>query len=197
MTAAQAGVIGPNAITQVGAALRALSGAGVASDIFAMARLQAYLTVEPSRMVAESEAAALHRAVRARLGEEAASAVLFEAGLRTADYLLAHRIPRAAQTVLKILPAPLASRALLAAIRRHAWTFAGSGSFRAAPGNPAAVEIEGCPLCRGERSGRPLCGYYAAVFEKLFQTLVSPKANAAEVACEAMGAPACRFEIGW
>ena len=50
---------------------------------------------------------------------------------RTGDYLLAHRIPKPVQALLKRLPAPLAARVLLAAITRHAWTFAGSGRFEA------------------------------------------------------------------
>ncbi len=148
-------------------------------------------------MVHEDEVAALQRAVRASLSPSEAEAVLRDAGLRTGEYLLANRIPYAAQAVLKALPASVASYALLAAIRHHAWTFAGSGTFSSQAGNPAVVEIQSCPLCRGETADTPLCGYYAAVFERLFQELVSRRATTAEIACEAMGDPACRFETGW
>ncbi|MEM1431648.1 MAG: V4R domain-containing protein, partial [Pseudomonadota bacterium] len=41
----------------------------------------------------------------------------------------------------------------------------------------------------------PLCHWHAAVFERLFRVLVSPESSVTEVACCAMGAPACRFEI--
>lgn len=93
------------------------------------------------------------------------------------------------------MPPPLASRALLFSIRRHTWTFAGSGQFRAVAGNPVHIEIRGCPLCRGASTAEPVCDFYAAIFERLFQTLVSPAAHAEETECEAEGGAACRFEI--
>jgi divinyl protochlorophyllide a 8-vinyl-reductase len=61
--------------------------------------------------------------LRADLGPAMAAEVARDAGLRTADYLLANRIPKPVQVLLKHLPAPLAARVLLSAIRRHAWTF--------------------------------------------------------------------------
>ncbi len=100
--------------------------------------------------------------------------------------------------MLRMLPAPLACRALLAAIRRHAWTFAGSGTFVAVAGRPTRLAITGNPLCHDEpRSDTPHCAYYAATFERLFRVLVHPRSTVIEVACEARGEDACRFEIAW
>jgi divinyl protochlorophyllide a 8-vinyl-reductase len=119
---------------------------------------------------------------------------------RTADYLLAHRIPLPVQRVLKRLPAGLAARVLLAAISRHAWTFAGSGRFSASPAGrgrrPLVLEIRNNPLCRGH-AAVPACDFYAATFERLFQVLVHRDAQVVETACEACGDAACRFELRW
>jgi divinyl protochlorophyllide a 8-vinyl-reductase len=148
-------------------------------------------------MVDEREVIALHAAVRRRLTPQAARGVAHAAGLATADYLLEHRIPGAAQLVLRALPAPLASRLLLAAITRHAWTFAGSARFTAHSGHPVLLRLEGCPICRGAQSAAPLCEYYAATFTRLYSSLVHPRAEARETACMATGAAACEFRIEW
>jgi divinyl protochlorophyllide a 8-vinyl-reductase len=96
-----------------------------------------------------------------------------------------------------LLPAPLAARALLGAIGRHAWTFAGSGTFSAALHPQPVLTIRGNPLCRGQRSGVPVCDYYAATFECLFRQLVHRHARVEETSCEACGADACRFVVRW
>jgi divinyl protochlorophyllide a 8-vinyl-reductase len=99
--------------------------------------------------------------------------------------------------VLQVLPSSLASRVLLAAIGRHAWTFAGSGTFSARAGRPVVVTIADCPLCRGVRAEQPLCDYYAATFQQLFRVLVARDAVATETACSACGDGECRFSIAW
>ena len=99
------------------------------------------------------------------------------------------------QWVLRALPAALASRVVCTAIRRHAWTFAGSGAFAARPGTPTVLSIEGCPLCRGAALDQPACDYFAATFERLFAALVYRRARVTEVACTALGHPACVFTV--
>ncbi|TCZ66199.1 bacteriochlorophyll 4-vinyl reductase [Roseicella aquatilis] len=191
------GRIGPNAITRMAEALDAALPAAEVDALFAAAGLAAYRRSPPERMVDEREVAALHRTLRARLPPARLEAVTREAGLRTGDYLLAHRIPRPVQALLRLLPAPLAARLLVSAIRRHAWTFAGSGAFAAWPGYPLRLAIAGCPLCRGMSAERPACGTYAATFERLFRRLVHRRARVTETACEAMGSAACVFELRW
>ena len=185
--------IGPNAITQVAAALEQRLGSGASREFLCSAGLGAYVTEPPWQMVEEREVIALHSAVRARLTPQAARGIAHAAGLATGDYLLAHRIPRTAQFVLRALPAPLASRLLLAAITRHAWTFAGSARFSARGGRRTLIRLENCPICRGAQSPAPLCEYYAATFTRLFSRLVHPRARATETACIAAGAPAGRL----
>ena len=194
MTAAR---IGPNAIIQMAEALAGAVGEDERRRLFAAAGLEHYLAALPEAMVDEGEVTRLHRVVREALGEVRARDASIEAGERTGDYILANRIPKPVQGVLKILPPALASRLLLRAIARHAWTFAGSGVFRAEAGHPVRVSITGCPICRGAHVESAACAYYAATFERLFQDLVSPRSRVQEIACEALGAPACSFEIRW
>lgn len=189
--------IGPNAVIRVAEALRSEFGPDGAQGVFAAAGLARYLDAPPEQMVDEAEVALLHRRLRESLGNEAARRIGRAAGLRTGDYLLAYRIPRPVQWLLRSLPAPLAARVLLAAIARHAWTFAGSGRFRALHGRPLLLFIERNPLCRGVRADQPLCDFYAATFERLFRELVHRATRVREIACESTGAPACVFEVRW
>jgi len=189
--------IGPNAITRVAEALNAQLGELLTTEVFAAAGLLHHLASPPTHMVDEAEVTRLHRVLRSELGERAAFAVARDAGLRTGDYLLGHRIPRPVQWLLKLLPPTLASRVLLSAIHNHAWTFAGSGSFSASAGLPVVLTIHGNPMCAGQTSTVPICDFYAATFERLFRVLVDPQTSVREVACEARGDDACRFELRW
>lgn len=189
--------IGPNAIIRVAEALRTQHGEAVTAELFRRAGLEKYLPAMPGQMVDEGEVITLHQLLRPALGAESARAVAREAGLRTGDYLLANRIPRPAQFILRLLPPALASRVLLRAIGGHAWTFAGSGRFSAESAGKARLSIAGCPLCRGTTAEHPVCDYYAATFERLYRTLVSRRATVVETECQAVGAPACVFDITW
>jgi len=197
VSAGTAGRIGPNAIIRVAEVLPALLGTAGTQALFEAAGLAAYLRTPPQDMVDETEVARLHVVLRQRLGGAVAGQVAWQAGQRTADYLLAHRIPKPVQALLKILPAPLAARVLLSAITRNAWTFAGSGEFSARAGRPCVLTIRDNPLCRGVATDAPACDFYSATFERLFQVLVHPQARAVETACEARGDPFCRFELRW
>lgn len=192
-----AGKIGPNAIIRVIEALTETESVALAQRIFRDAGLSAHLRAHPTEMVDEADVARLYQALRADLGEQRAAAAARRAGELTADYLLANRIPKPAQLVLRWCPAPVASRLLAAAIVRNAWTFVGTGTFSAQHRCRTVFSISSCPLCRGHRATRPLCDFYAGTFERLYARLVSARAHVREVACEAMGDEACRFEIRW
>ena len=191
------GRIGPNAILRVAEVLTARFGSSSTWALFEHAGLVRYLRQPPGQMVEEAEVRALHGALRECLGAAAARDVACAAGRATADYLLGHRIPKPVQRLLRVLPAPLAARVLLVAITRNAWTFAGSGAFRARAGRPVQLTIHHNPLCQGLHTHTPACDYYAATFERLFQVLVHRRSVVREMACEACGDEACRFEIRW
>jgi divinyl protochlorophyllide a 8-vinyl-reductase len=189
------GRIGPNAIIRTVEALREGLGSARTAALLRDAGLAGYERELPHEMVAENEVTALFGAIYRELGNYAARDIARSSGERTADYLLANRIPKAAQTAMKVLPASLASRGLLAAIRGKTWTFAGSSTVVMTDGRPALVSFAGCPLCRGATSATSVCEYYAATFERLYRVLVHPAASASEISCSAAGSPACTIEI--
>lgn len=194
------GRIGPNAVTRVVEALDSLQGRAATRTLFETVGLAHYLIEPPQAMVHEDEVRRLHLALRRHLGDARADEIAVAAGRLTADYLLARRIPGPFQALLRRLPAALAARLLLSAISRHAWTFVGSGSFQAQvePQRHAAMlTVRGNPLCLGLQAQAPACGFYAATFTRLFQRLVHPAATVREIACEACGDEACRFEASW
>lgn len=182
--------IGPNAVIQMGEALRAYAGREFQRDVFVRAGLQRYLDELPAAMIPQDEAIAIFRTLYQDAGVSLhdANAIARDAGLRTGDYILANRIPRIAQTVLKRLPKALAARALLGAIGKHSWTFAGSGRFSAKYGRPLVIEIAANPLAFDH------CAWHCAVFERLFGALVSRHAHAVCVRPTPNGSD-CRFEI--
>jgi divinyl protochlorophyllide a 8-vinyl-reductase len=191
------GRIGPNAITRVADALLEQVGDRQTARLFRSAGLERYVGAPPRQMVDECEVKRLHQVLRSELGLERARWISRAAGLATGDYLLAHRIPPAVQVFLRALPGGLASRMLLSAIKRHAWTFSGSGVFGARTGRPLQIWIGGCPVCRDAVAQEPLCDYYAATFQRLYRALVHPDVVVRETECEATGAEACLFEVKW
>jgi len=191
------GRIGPNAIIQLAAVLDDRVGAGPVRRLFEGAGMAHYLDAMPQEMVDETEVRALHATLRQQFGPACAQSLSRAAGRRTAGYLLEHRIPAAAQWLLRRLPAPIAVRLLLRAIERNSWTFAGSGTFCAVYGRPARLGITHNPLCSELRSDVPACDFYAGTFEALFRALINPGAKVREVTCEAMGDAACVFELAW
>jgi divinyl protochlorophyllide a 8-vinyl-reductase len=146
-------------------------------------------------MVPEGEVTALHHRLRREMGATHAASISWIAGFLTADYLLANRIPKPVQRLLKLLPASLAAFILLKAIGNHAWTFAGTSRFSWRIGRVITLTFENCPLCRGERASSPCCHYYAATFERLFRELIDADARVVETECIAAGGTACRFSV--
>lgn len=186
-----AGKVGPNAIIQLADVLADRIGLEERAATLRAAGLAKYLAADPERMTDEREAAALHLAVQARrVGDW--DELSWEAGERTAEYLLENRIPRPAQWLLRRLPAALSARMLLRAIRVHAWTFAGSGSFSARMERGAVViSIADNPIAM------PGCPWHRGVFTSLFRELVSPRVLVRHQHCCAHGEQACTFVIGW
>jgi divinyl protochlorophyllide a 8-vinyl-reductase len=187
---ARRGVVGPNAVLQLVDPLRAAGGDRLLGDVFRRAGLSRYLATPPLAMVPQEEARRLFGATREFLDPERADAVLRDAGAGTAAYVMANRIPGFARGLLRVLPPRPAAKLLLAAIQRHAWTFAGSGSCRVhLTGRTATLEIEHNPLAT------PGCAWHAGVLETLFRRLVSRKAVLRHPSCEARTGDCCRFEL--
>jgi divinyl protochlorophyllide a 8-vinyl-reductase len=192
---AEQALIGPNAIIQMAEALCAWMGPVNTRTLMDAVQLGAYLDRPPKNMVPQTEVAALHTEVYRQLDLAAFKRVSADAGKRTGDYLLANRIPKPVQWLLKRLPDRLAASILSRAIAKHAWTFAGSGVFGYGWQPQLVYSIKGNPITAGLHTEVPVCDYYAATFERIFRVLVNDDWRAVEFACEASGAEACRFEI--
>ncbi len=184
--------MGPNAVLQLIGPLRAAGGDDLLRDVFRRAGLTPYLDHPPDAMVPEAQAQRLFAAVRGALGPGPGDELLSAAGAGTAHYVMRHRIPAPVRALLRGLPAALAARLLLAAIRRNAWTFAGSGECRtAARPSGATVTIVHNPLAT------PGCPWHVGVLETMFRTLVSSSARASRHSCGGPGESECRFELSW
>jgi divinyl protochlorophyllide a 8-vinyl-reductase len=161
-------LIGPNAVLQTVAVMKERLGHAETAAILADAQITRLPSGE--HMIPEIEALRLHRwlALHDPMG---AFVIAEEAGARTADYIIANRIPKAAVWLLRRLPAVLAAPLLMAAIRTHAWTFIGAGVF--APAGAWRFTID--RSAAGDHIPPPdsLFHWYAAVFTRLYQTLVA------------------------
>jgi divinyl protochlorophyllide a 8-vinyl-reductase len=192
-------VVGPNAVTRVAEALDAAHGRPVTAAVFRAAGLTRHLLTPPGEMVDEFDVSALHLALHEVLGEAGAEAIATVAGRLTGDYLLANRIPRTAQKLLRWLPMPLAAGLLARAIARHAWTFTGSGRFAWHRHGPRSLHlvVDGSPVCRMVRTDAPACHYFAATFERVFCGALGRPVAVREIRCAATGDGACEFALTW
>lgn len=189
-TGQASGMIGPNAVLQLVPLLDQMGGSDWRQTLFARAGLHSL--PDGTGMIPEKPVARLHQALR-RDRPDLAAALGWQAGLATGDYILANRIPVAAQRLLKILPWRLSARLLSQAIKRNAWTFAGSGQFLVM--TPLIFDLRANPLVRGEVADHPICDWHRGVFTRLFQTLVHPHLTCQEPRCCATGHAACRFVL--
>lgn len=190
-SALEAARIGPNSVLQTKAALEALEGPECARAIAEAAGVPNPL---PDGMIPEAWFIRLVHEVRARLPRERAEAVFNRSGRTTAEYVAKHRIPKAARLLFRVLPSRVGLPLLLAAIQRHAWTFAGAGEMQVVGPYPFSIELRGCPTCRTHTHATLSGGYYAAAFEGLL-ALVNPAIRVREQDCVARGALSCRFTI--
>lgn len=160
-------LIGPNAVLQTAWAMEAAIGAAAAREVLEVAGIDALPSGEA--MICEGEALRLHQAL-VMLHPDAAEAIAAEAAVGTADYIIAHRIPRFAARALRWLPAPIAARLLMRAIEKHAWTFVGAGAFTVT--GPWHFSIDRSQA--GDRTAPPdtLFRWYGAVFARLYARLV-------------------------
>lgn len=161
-------LIGPNAVLQTVAVMEERLGHAETAAILADAQIEALPTGE--HMIPEAFALRLHR--WAALHDPVGCFVIAEdAGVRTADYIIAQRIPRPAQWLLRHLPPRLAAPLLMQAITKHAWTFIGAGAFTASGGWRFAIDrTEANDVVPAPDS---LFHWYAAVFTRLYRELVA------------------------
>ncbi|MEM9843607.1 MAG: bacteriochlorophyll 4-vinyl reductase [Pseudomonadota bacterium] len=184
----QGGKIGPNSVIQLGETVTARLGSDAAWALYCDAGVPDLLNHPPKAMIDERVPAALFASLWDMFPQNAAL-LAEEAGHRTADYIIAWRIPPVAQILMRFFPRGLAARFLLKAIRQHAWTFAGSGKCDIKPGTPHLISIRDNPLTM------PDCAWHSAVLARLFDRLVAKGTRVRHVKEFGASDPVCRFEI--
>jgi len=165
------GVIGPNSVIQLGLALRDLLGRDEARRVFETAGCADLFDTPPVGMIDQAIPARLMETACRLLPEAEARRVFSEAGRRTADYVIANRIPRFAQWIMKVLPRKLGARLLLGAIERNAWTFCGTGQCTTQSRAGFILKLSNNPI------PTPDCVWHAAVLQRLFAQLISARAQ--------------------
>lgn len=170
-------LIGPHAVLHAVAVMEERLGAAETRAILEDAQIAVLPTGEA--MIPEFEALRLHRWL-ALHDPAGAYEIAEEAGRRTADYLIARRIPRVAVCLLRRLPPLLAAPLLMRAIDRHAWTFAGAGRFFAQ--GAWAFTIDRTAADDPVIPPDSLFDWYAAVITRLYRELVS-----ADCRCRVLG----------
>lgn len=167
--------IGPNAIIQTVYALQHTYGTAATAHLLHHSPHPAVRALNqrlPEAMVPEDLFHTLVGELEHQLGHTATASILERAGQHTADYLLAHRIPKPFQWVVRQLPPRAALALFLAAIKQHAWTFAGSGSFTTR--NILSRSTPQLTLTLPPMARPPVAAFYAGTFGRLFQSLISP-----------------------
>ena len=188
--------IGPNSIIQTVGAIEEERGYKATRSFLREIGQDAFAEQLPTTMIDEVAFISLIGAIRTELGVEAAGRILARSGERTADYLLAHRIPAPAHVILPRLPRRLGLNLLLKAISGHAWTFAGTGRFSyTVDAKGAILSLADSPECRGMTAVQPICRYYESCFQALLRPLIDRRLVVREVACAAQGNEACVFEV--
>lgn len=62
-------------------------------------------------------------------------------------------------------------------------------------GDTLAYVSETCPMCAGKQASQPICWLWTGVLQETTHWLTGKDFDIEEVACRAMGAPACVWEI--
>lgn len=175
--------IGPNAIIQTIQALKEVYGGVQAAAVLRRAGQAHLIDYVPTDMVDEADFYALVTLLTDQLGLERAQQVLRRSGQLTAHYLLQHRIPRPFQRLVHTLPRRTGLALLLFAIRKHAWTFVGSGTFQFTVGKPPQLTIT-----PGQYAGEAAYSFYGGTFETLLRALIDGNIRLETAACQGPGA---------
>lgn len=183
-------LIGPNAVLQAVTVMEERLGKAETRAILVDAQIHALPSGD--HMIPEVQALRLHRWLALHEPMDCFT-IAEEAGSRTADYIIAHRIPKAAVWLLRHLPAWAAAPLLMAAIRKHAWTFIGAGAFTPRGGWRFTID-----RARANDAMMPpdsLFVWYAAVFTRLYRQLVAEDCTCRMTVSDTLCSPARAYCI--
>lgn len=182
--------MGPNAIIQTVLALHDRFGEPQARTLLVQSGQSQWAAHLPEEMIDEAAFHTLVQALVAQVGAEQTAQILHDAGQRTADYLLAHRIPRFFQRLVRMLPRRVGLWLLLQAITQHAWTFVGSGQFRFRVSQQPTLQL------RITYPSVPVvASFYGGTFTRLIHALIDQRAMVSASTSQDTGSIDCLYTL--
>lgn len=186
----QAGLMGANMVAPLHAVLERTVGPTARDKVFNECGFSE-LPDEDS-FAPEGQVAMLHRAIRHNWPDQAPE-VMDMAGRVAAEVFVAHYIPPKARLLLQNMPWSVSAWLVGKSARLNAWSFAGSGLF--AIQTTSRLALFQNPLIKDITSDRPVCHFYTAMFEHMYQRLSHRDFTCEEVCCAANGADHCCFHV--
>lgn len=166
-TATTPALIGPHAVIHTAEVMREALGKEACDEILSTAQVSSLPTGE--HMIPEIDALRIHRWLALREPVDCFT-IAQESAKRTADYIIANRIPALARWLLSVLPAGISAHLLMKAIGQHAWTFIGAGRFE--PRGAWAFAIDRSEANDLVMPPESLFHWYAEVFQRLYRRLI-------------------------
>ncbi|NWJ45810.1 MAG: bacteriochlorophyll 4-vinyl reductase [Chloroflexi bacterium] len=190
------GKIGPNSLIQTVRAMRRIYGDEKARRILEEGGQGFLWDHHPGEMIDEGEFITLARMLYSNLGVQETLPLLRLSGNLTGEYVLANRIPKFAQRIIKFLPRKLRLKVMLNAIGKNAWTFAGSGKYSFTLSPQLQINLDESIIRHAiSKANVPVCSYYTGAFETLLKTLVDAHIQVEEIECAIRGDSRCVFQI--
>lgn len=143
---------------------------------------QLFRLPELNKPVREDKAALLNQAVR-KLWPDEAYDICSQAGREAAMRIMEQHITERAATMLSKMSRATGAWLLAKTARQNAWMFSGSCEFFVE--SESLFVLHANPVVFGETSSTMVCHFHAALFEKLFSTLIHLRLVCDEIACTA------------
>jgi divinyl protochlorophyllide a 8-vinyl-reductase len=162
--------IGPNAITRVAEVLREDYPEPEVERLFALADIAGYLAEPPQKMVDEREVTRLHGGPAHRIGRgDRLAAGPRRGGCEPATTFWRTGFPLASRSSCPGYPPGWPAGCCSAPSSVTPGPSPGAACWGVRKAFPPRLSIAGCCICHGAQSPMPLCDFYAAAIERLFQ----------------------------
>ncbi len=182
-------VFGSKAFGHIMQSLTEIGGEPLRHKVIAEAGLP-YLKTDQNRpSFSPTAILSLFQILERVLPKALASRVVILSARKAAEDLLKEHIPGIAQKMLYTLPDHVSAPLLLDALKRIAWTFAGSGSVRVMAGPPMYLVIDKNPAVIWG------CLWQRALIETVFRNLISARARVEHLRCCKTGQSSCIYVI--
>jgi divinyl protochlorophyllide a 8-vinyl-reductase len=182
--------IGPNAIIQTVHALYDSYGEQQAAALLQQGGQAHLIDNLPTEMIDEAAFHSLVHTLVVQTGAEQARMLLHDAGQRTAQYLLKHRIPSFFQRLVRLLPPRPGFKLLFWGIGKHAWTFVGSGTFHFQANHHPTIHVRVT-----YPSDSAVAQFYGGTFTHLMHALIDQRITVQTNTSNSAGAIDCTYTL--